>query len=193
MCRLSSSCKRQADRLQNYALVMENLNRTNLWIAVAIVSQFAWAGAVIACHDNNSPLERNEEPNAVVCEPQRQPGLDERGLLILSMMYVESRFDPLAEGGDSDTGILQITPVYVREANRILGREEFTLEDARDIKRSLDMFDVVQGEHNGTGDWAMTVYWHNKSGAYRDRVVQAYNLFLGYERMREVVVGRYGK
>lgn len=168
---------------------MENLNRTNLWIAAAIVSQFAWAGAVIACHDNNTP----QEPPAVVCEPQRQPGLDERGLLILSMMYVESRFDPLAEGRDSDTGILQITPVYVSEANCILGREEFTLEDARDIKRSLDMFDVVQGEHNGTGDWAMTVYWHNKSGAYRDRVVQAYNLFLGYERMREVVVGRYGK
>ena len=168
------------------------MNRSNLWIAAAIVSQFAWAGAMIACYDN-SPLERNEEPNAVACEPQRQPGLDERGLLILSMMYVESRFDPLAEGGDSDTGILQITPVYVREANRILGREEFTLEDARDIERSLDMFDVVQGEHNGTGDWAMTVYWHNKSGAYRDRVVQAYNLFLGYERMREVVVGRYGK
>lgn len=165
------------------------MNRSNLWIAAAIVSQFAWAGAVIACYDNNSP----QEPNAVACEPQRQPGLDERGLLILSMMYVESRFDPLAEGRDSDTGILQITPVYVREANRILGREEFTLEDARDIKRSLDMFDVVQGEHNGTGDWAMTVYWHNKSGAYRDRVVQAYNLFLGYERMREVVVGRYGK
>lgn len=169
------------------------MNRSNLWIAVAIVSQFAWAGAVIACHDNNSPLERNEEPKTVACEPQRQPGLDERGLLILSMMYVESRFDPLAEGRDSDTGILQITPVYVREANRILGREEFTLEDARDIKRSLDMFDVVQGEHNGTGDWAMTVYWHNKSGAYRDRVIQAYNLFLNYERMREVVVGRYGK
>lgn len=168
---------------------MENLNRTNLWIAAAIVSQFAWAGTVIACHDNNTP----QEPTAAVCEPQRQPGLDERGLLILSMMYVESRFDPLAEGRDSDTGILQITPVYVSEANRILGREEFTLEDARDIKRSLDMFDVVQGEHNGTGDWAMTVYWHNKSGAYRDRVVQAYNLFLDYERMREVVVGRYGK
>ena len=112
------------------------MNRTNLWIAAAIVSQFAWAGAVIACHDNNSPLERNEEPKTVACEPQRQPGLDERGLLILSMMYVESRFDPLAEGRDSDTGILQITPVYVSEANRILGREEFTLEDARDIKRS---------------------------------------------------------
>lgn len=94
------------------------MNRTNLWIAVAIVSQFAWAGMVIACHDNNTP----QEPTAVVCEPRRQPGLDERGLLILSMMYVESRFDPLAEGGDSDTGILQITPVYVREANRILGR-----------------------------------------------------------------------
>lgn len=163
------------------------MNKTGLWIAVAIASQFAWAGAVIASHAD-SPLERN-----VVCEPQRQPGLDERGLLILSMMYVESRFDPLAEGRDSDTGILQITPVYVREANRILGREEFTLDDARDIERSLEMFDVVQGEHNGSGDWAMTVYWHNKSDAYRDRVVQAYNLFLNYERMREVVVGRYGK
>ena len=67
---------------------MENLNRTNLWIAAVIVSQFAWAGAVIACYDNNSPLERNEEPNAVACEPQRQPGLDERGLLILSMMPI---------------------------------------------------------------------------------------------------------
>ena len=168
------------------------MNRTNLWVAVAIVSQFAWAGAVIACLDN-SPQTRNDKPEVVVCEPQRQPGLDERGLLILSMMYVESRFDPLAVGRDSDTGVLQITPVYVREANRILGREEFTLDDARDIKRSLDMFDVVQGEHNVTGDWAMTVYWHNKSDAYRDRVVQAYNLFLNYERMREVVVGRYGK
>lgn len=168
------------------------MNKAGLWVAVAIASQFAWAGAVIACHDN-SPQSRNEEPEAVVCEPQRQPGLDERGLLILSMMYVESRFDPLAEGRDSDTGILQITPVYVREANRILGREEFTLDDARDIERSLEMFDVVQGEHNGTGDWAMTVYCHNKSDAYRDRVVQAYNLFLNYERMREVVVGRYGK
>lgn len=168
------------------------MSKANLWVAVAIASQFACAGAVIACHDN-SPLERNDEPEAVVCEPQRQPGLDERGLLILSMMYVESRFDPLAEGRDSDTGILQITPVYVREANRILGREEFTLDDARDIERSLEMFDVVQGEHNGSGNWAMTVYWHNKSDAYRDRVVQAYNLFLNYERMREVVVGRYGK
>lgn len=33
------------------------MNRTNLWIAAAIVSQFAWAGTVIACHDNNSPQE----------------------------------------------------------------------------------------------------------------------------------------
>ena len=63
-------------------------------------------------------------------------------------MDVESKFNPLAEGDSGDTGILQIRQIYVDEANRILGRKEFTLMDAYDIDRSLDIFDTVQSHHN---------------------------------------------
>lgn len=119
------------------------------------------------------------------------PSLSERQLLILSMMDVESKFNPLAEGDSGDTGILQIRQIYVDEANRILGRKEFTLMDAYDIDRSLDMFDTVQSHHNSDNDFISTIYYHNKSNQYRDRIIQAYNKYLSYERLRQIIYERY--
>lgn len=119
------------------------------------------------------------------------PSLSERQLLILSMMDVESKFNPLAEGDSGDTGILQIRQIYVDEANRILGRKEFTIMDAYDIDRSLDMFDIVQSHHNSDNDFIGTIYYHNKSSQYKDRIIQTYNEYLSYERLRQIVYERY--
>ncbi len=47
------------------------------------------------------------------------------GALILSFISVESEGNDTIYGDKDDVGCLQITPVYVEEANRILGREEF--------------------------------------------------------------------
>lgn len=116
---------------------------------------------------------------------------DGRALLVLAMMSVESEFNPLAEGKDGDTGVLQIRQIYVDEVNRILGREEYSLLDAYDVGRSLDMFDVLQGRHNPGNDFIKTIYCHNKSSVYKDRIIKEYNRLLLYERMRERIINRY--
>lgn len=119
------------------------------------------------------------------------PELNDRSLLILSMMWVESNFDPDAEGKHSDTGILQITPVYVDEVNRILGYERYSIEDAYDLGFSLDMFDILQGRYNPDNDLMSTIYYHNKSESYRDKVILTYNKFLAYESLRREINNRY--
>lgn len=119
------------------------------------------------------------------------PSLPERSLLVLAMMSVESGFNPGAEGTEGDTGILQIRQIYVDEVNRILGYKEYSLLDAYDVGRSLEMFDILQGRHNPDGDFLRTIYYHNKSPRYRDRVMAEYNRLLLYERMRERLIDRY--
>lgn len=119
------------------------------------------------------------------------PSVDDRSVLILSMMWVESNFNPDSIGENDDTGILQITPVYVREVNRILGCGRYSLDDAYDIDRSLEMFDILQSYHNPDKDIINTIHYHNKSPLYRDRVIQTYNKFKAYESVRTRVWERY--
>lgn len=119
------------------------------------------------------------------------PELNDRSLLILSMMWVESNFNPDATGKHGDTGILQITPVYVDEVNRILGYERYSIEDAYDLSFSLDMFDILQGRYNPDNDFISTIYYHNKSESYRDKVILTYNKFLAYESLRREINDRY--
>lgn len=121
------------------------------------------------------------------------PELNDRSLLILSMMWVESNFSPDATGKHRDTGILQITPVYVDEVNRILGCERYSIEDAYDLGFSLDMFDILQGRYNPDNDFMSTIYYHNKSESYRDKVILTYNKFLAYESLRREINNRYQK
>lgn len=139
---------------------------------------------------------RGVEAPEAAAEPLRDTvevyrNLDDRALLVLAMMSVESGFNPEALGSSGDTGVLQIRQIYVDEVNRILGRTEYDLMDAYDVGRSLDMFDTLQGRHNPGGDFIKTIYYHNKSAGYRDRVVAEYNRLLLYERMRERIAERY--
>ena len=36
-----------------------------------------------------------------------------------------------------------------------------------------------------------TIYYHNKSNQYRDRIIQTYNKYLSYERLRQIIYERY--
>lgn len=117
--------------------------------------------------------------------------LSERELLILSIMSVESNFNPEAEGKQGDTGILQIRQIYVDEVNRILGYDKYTLSDAHDVDKSLEMFDILQNHHNPDGDFIKTIYYHNKSDAYQTRIIKEYNRLLLYESMRSKLINRY--
>ena len=72
--------------------------------------------------------------------------------LLLAMEWVESRCDTTAIGDNGQAiGVLQIHPVMVDECNRILGREEFHLDDRWSRQKSRRMFQVYTA-HYSTGE-----------------------------------------
>ena len=118
-------------------------------------------------------------------EAQRDT-LSDWQLLQLAIALTESRFDPDAVGNNEDYGILQITPVYVQEVNRISGAN-YAHTDAFDISMAVDMFDILQARYNPGKDIATGIYYHNKSDAYRRRVMDNIEVIRRYERIRSRV------
>lgn len=111
-------------------------------------------------------------------------------MLEMAIIETESKYNPRAEGECGARGIFQITPIFVAEANRILGNEEFTISDCYDASRSLQMFRIVQDKHNPSGSVPDALRIHNPGGkhtGYNDRVIKAYNRIVNYERIRELV------
>lgn len=91
-----------------------------------------------------------------------------------ALIYVESSGRAEVVGSKNDVGILQITPVYVAEVNRILGEERYGLSDRTDPAKSIEMFTVLQNHHNPTHDIDRAIALHNPgAGAwYRDRILR---------------------
>jgi soluble lytic murein transglycosylase-like protein len=73
-------------------------------------------------------------------------------LVITALISVESAGDANAIGdAGRAVGLLQIWPVTVAEANRLLGREVFTLADRANPSASVAMARVVLGHHARRG------------------------------------------
>lgn len=83
----------------------------------------------------------------------------------MAMIKTESEFNSKAVGKAKDYGIFQITPIYTKEANRLLGHEEYKHEDAFDPVKSLEMFDIVQSHYNPDLDIDTAIRKHNPGGA----------------------------
>lgn len=73
-------------------------------------------------------------------------------LFIFALIEVESGGDSTCTGMADDVGILQITPICVREVNRILGVQTYALGDRYSVKKSLEMFDIIQQHKNSQLD-----------------------------------------
>jgi len=69
-------------------------------------------------------------------------------LFIFALIKVESGGDSTCIGMSDDVGILQITPICVREVNRILGMQAYALSDRYSVKKSLEMFNIIQHHKN---------------------------------------------
>ena len=79
-----------------------------------------------------------------------------------ALIWVESRGNTKAIGKNQDGGILQITPIYVKEANRIIKQQKYKLEDRFDSIKSLEMFTIIQARYNPEKDIDKAIYYHNK-------------------------------
>jgi hypothetical protein len=65
--------------------------------------------------------------------------------LIAAIIQVESGGDTLAYNSKEDAvGCLQIRPIMVREVNRLLGKDSFTLYDRWSKAKSVQMFNILR-------------------------------------------------
>lgn len=107
--------------------------------------------------------------------------------LVLAIAYTESRFRDDVVGKAGDSGILQITEPYVREANRISGAN-FKHEDAFSIDSSLAMFAAIQDYYNPSHGIDEAIYRHNKSEQYRRTVLENLEMINRYEALRAKLI-----
>ena len=115
---------------------------------------------------------------------QPQGELTDWQVLQLAIAYTESRFNPAAVGKAQDSGILQITPIYVAEVNRIAGTD-YVLQDAFDPVKSLEMWDLMQAHYNEGRDLERAIALHNRAPQYRAAVLQNMEWIRRYEAFRE--------
>lgn len=92
------------------------------------------------CKDNES-LEVEQE------EQEQEKQLSDWDIMLLGLIKVESEGNTKAVSTANARGILQLTPIYVKEANRLskmygLGKT-YTHDDAFDIVKSIEMFEIV--------------------------------------------------
>ena len=94
------------------------------------------------------------------------PVTDEWQELINAIAFVESTNNPKARNGQS-VGLLQITPIYVAECNRILGEERYTLRDREDSVKSIEMFKIYTQYHSNVQNIEKTIHVHNPRGGQK--------------------------
>lgn len=110
-------------------------------------------------------------------------------MLQMAIIFTESKGDPNATGKAGDAGIYQITPIFVKEANRIAGTD-FIPEDAYNPLKSIHMFSVVQDYRNPEHDENRAIKLHNPGGAaigYPQKVKQNLEFVKRMEAVRSAL------
>lgn len=107
-------------------------------------------------------------------------------MLQLAIAITESKCNPSATGATQDFGILQLTPIYVKEANRV-GGTNYAHSDAYDPLKSLLMFQAVQDYHNPEHDQNKAIKLHNKAPWYARKVKDNLEFVKRYEAVRSLL------
>jgi len=81
--------------------------------------------------------------------------------LLNAVMAVESNFDSMAYNSkENAAGVLQIRPIMVREVNRLLGEDKYTLKDRWSKAKSIEMFNVIRSHLKGATDEQIARTWN---------------------------------
>lgn len=87
--------------------------------------------------------------------------------LIKAIIQVESegKIDTVNDFSGA-TGILQEMKVYVKDANRIIGKKKYHQNDRKDSLKSIEMFNIIQNHYNPHHDIEKAIELHNPNGGY---------------------------
>ena len=97
--------------------------------------------------------------------------------LIKIIEHIESRHNEKARNGKY-VGTLQISPIMIREANRINGYKKYSLSDRNDSLVSTKIFkDIMQHKNGGKSIRKAVIIWRGKRSKqnYRKKVI---NMFI---------------
>lgn len=131
------------------------------------------------------PEQPHQSTTAILREYHRQKeGLTEFQMLTMAIALTESRFREDAVGTAGDSGVLQIRECYINEVNRLCGTD-YTIEDAFDIGKSIEIFYKMQEAKNPSYNLDTAIRLHNKSDAYRQTVLRNLEEIKRYEKVRE--------
>lgn len=168
----------------SYIPIDKDKRAKDIFLAVVTVIAGIAITAVIlfACKEKH---EEKVEPKSAVAI-LRGDSLSKWEKLVMAIAYTESRYNPSSVGTSQDVGILQITPIYVKEINRLNGTD-YHHSDAYSMELSLEMFKAMNEAKNPTKDLDLAIYLHNKSPEYKRRVWENYQLIERYETFRKVV------
>ena len=152
---------------------MKTLDRISIYMCVALIMYIIF-----------SEIQSIKiEIQSIKIEKQFVP-LTDFELIELAIIWQESKGNPNPKHSDGKSeGILQITPIYVDEVNRILGKNKYTLHDRRNPLKSHEMFLVVQNYHNPEKDVKKAVLLHNNGKRYFDEVMDRYNCLKLYQEI----------
>ena len=94
-----------------------------------------------------------------------------------AIIQVESEGNPNAVSGKS-VGVMQITPILVEDCNNILKRKKskkrFTLSDRYSVKKSKEMFLLIQSYYNPTNSIEKAIRSWNGGVHYSVRATNRY-------------------
>ena len=91
----------------------------------------------------------------------------------------EGKENAIGDGGKA-VGVLQIHPIMVREANRILemkGKpQRYAYDDRYSREKSIEMFKIVQDYHNKSHDFekALEIWNKNHPASYKNLIMDKY-------------------
>jgi len=127
-----------------------------------------------------SVLPEDIEPEEGMTEEVSSSDVDWNAVMD-AIIQVESRGNARAVNGNQ-VGAMQITPICVQECNTILkGRNEskrYTLNDRYSVKKSKEMFMIIQSYHNPGNDVEVAIRSWNGGPRYSKKRTQRY-----YERV----------
>ena len=98
--------------------------------------------------------------------------------LIEAIAKVESGNNPKAIGKGGAVGLLQITPILVKECNLILQSKKilkkYYLKDRLNREKSIEMFYLIQEKYNPSGNIEKAIRVWNGGPNYSVRATQPY-------------------
>lgn len=95
------------------------------------------------------------------------------GKLIEAIIWRESRSDDKAINHKTNAvGSLQITPIYLKQCNRIVGYEKYKLSDRYSRVKSIEMFNLYQDYFNPNKDLHLAI-------TIRERIMRIIGILKG--------------